>query len=249
MACNILTFPLPIFQWDSNIALDVNASIISEDGHQYVHYQHKGQPEVYSIEVANGKAAIPNIILQTAGAFEAYAYIADDAHGKTLVRTEFTILPRPLPPEYIYDPTPVITYPELVDLVDDLTALRDALSNVSASAETLPAGSAASAEATLSPDGLAFVFGIPQGEQGERGEQGEQGEQGERGEQGIPGKDGKDAVVDPTLSHAGEAADAKATGDALAGKVDEVAGKGLSTNDYTNTQPRDRCMFSHVIST
>ena len=158
MACNILTFPLPIFQWDSNISLDVNASIISEDGHQYVHYQHKGQTEVYSIEVADGKAAIPNIILQTAGAFEAYAYIADDAHGKTLVRTEFTILPRPLPPEYIYDPTPVITYPELVDLVEDLTALRDALSNVSASAETLPAGSAASAEATLSTDGLAFEY-------------------------------------------------------------------------------------------
>ena len=39
--------------------------------------------------------------------------------------------------------------------------------------------------------------------------------------------------IDETLTISGAAADAKATGDALAEKVDKVSGKGLSTNDYT----------------
>ena len=48
------------------------------------------------------------------------------------------------------------------------------------------------------------------------------------------GGGGTTVELDTTLSTAGKAADAKATGDALAGKVDKVTGKGLSTNDYTN---------------
>lgn len=44
------------------------------------------------------------------------------------------------------------------------------------------------------------------------------------------------ADIDATLSNEGEAADAKATGDALATKVDVETGKGLSTNDYTTAE-------------
>lgn len=42
--------------------------------------------------------------------------------------------------------------------------------------------------------------------------------------------------IDATLTISGAAADAKATGDALAEKVDKVSGKGLSTNDYTDAE-------------
>ena len=42
--------------------------------------------------------------------------------------------------------------------------------------------------------------------------------------------------VDATLTVEGDAADAKATGDAIANKVDKVDGKGLSTNDYTTDE-------------
>jgi len=51
----------------------------------------------------------------------------------------------------------------------------------------------------------------------------------------IP-KSSMGAEIDPTLSHTGEAADAKATGDALAEKVDKVAGKELSTNDFDDNE-------------
>ena len=58
----------------------------------------------------------------------------------------------------------------------------------------------------------------PQGIQGERGPQGAQGPQGEKGEtgpQGPKGETGPAVALDTTLTHEGEAADAKATGDAI----------------------------------
>lgn len=43
-------------------------------------------------------------------------------------------------------------------------------------------------------------------------------------------------VIDNTLTNAGQAADAKAVGDALVGKVDKITGKQLSTEDYTTAE-------------
>lgn len=79
----------------------------------------------------------------------------------------------------------------------------------------------------------------PQGEQGEKGEkgdtgaQGPQGPQGEKGPQGVPGADGKDAVVDATLTQSGQAADAKATGDAIGQLKNEKADKKDIPEPYT----------------
>ena len=58
----------------------------------------------------------------------------------------------------------------------------------------------------------------PQGIQGERGPQGAQGPQGEKGDtgpQGLKGETGPAVALDATLTHEGEAADAKATGNAI----------------------------------
>lgn len=58
----------------------------------------------------------------------------------------------------------------------------------------------------------------PQGEQGPQGPTGPQGEtgpQGKQGPQGPQGENGPAVALDTTLTHEGEAADAKATGDAI----------------------------------
>ena len=63
----------------------------------------------------------------------------------------------------------------------------------------------------------------PQGIQGERGPQGAQGPQGEKGDtgpQGPKGETGPAVALDTTLTHEGEAADAKATGDAISAVKD-----------------------------
>lgn len=55
----------------------------------------------------------------------------------------------------------------------------------------------------------------PQGETGPQGAQGPQGEKGDTGPQGPKGETGPAVALDTTLTHEGEAADAKVTGDAI----------------------------------
>lgn len=74
--------------------------------------------------------------------------------------------------------------------------------------------------------GDAFTFGDftleqleslrgPKGETGATGAQGAKGDKGDKGDTGAKGEPGKDAVIDTTLTQEGEAADAKATGEAI----------------------------------
>ena len=64
------------------------------------------------------------------------------------------------------------------------------------------------------PRGEQGLQGI-QGERGPQGPQGPQGEKGDTGPQGPKGETGPAVALDTTLTHEGEAADAKATGDAI----------------------------------
>lgn len=276
-----------IFQWDSDLFLDANVSDIAEEGGVlYAHFQHSTASNIYSLEIQDGKVQIPNVLLQMAGAFRVFCYVNDETYGKTIVEERFNIVPRPQPPEYIYDPTPVITYPELVQLVEDLTILKTKLTMVDAMAETLPSDELATATVDDSGDGLTFIFGIPGGKQGTAGrgirsivKEGSEGlvdhyvinytddtvsdflvTNGADGEDGngivsiiktataglvdtytitftngttttfnvTNGKDGESAVIDPTLTHEGEAADAKAAGDAIANVMQSDKG---STNN------------------
>lgn len=87
---------------------------------------------------------------------------------------------------------------EAQDAADKVTGMK-------VSAETLEAGS----EATAAWDGKTLTLGVPAGAPGPKGDPGEPGPKGD------PGAPGKDAVVDATLTQEGQAADAKVTGDAI----------------------------------
>ena len=117
---------------------------------------------------------------------------------------------------------------------DSLKALKDGIANGDFKGEkgdTGPIGPAGpqGERGEVGPTGATGATG-PQGETGPRGEQGPQGIQGERGPQGEQGPKGKKGdtgpqgpkgdtgpavALDTTLTHEGEAADAKATGDAI----------------------------------
>lgn len=66
----------------------------------------------------------------------------------------------------------------------------------------------------FTPEQLESLRG-PKGDTGATGPQGTEGAVGPQGPQGAKGEPGKDAVIDATLSQEGEAADAKATGEAI----------------------------------
>jgi hypothetical protein len=66
----------------------------------------------------------------------------------------------------------------------------------------------------FTPEQLESLRG-PKGDTGATGPQGTEGAVGPQGPQGAKGEPGKDAVIDATLTQEGEAADAKATGEAI----------------------------------
>ena len=104
----------PLWRWDSDVYMDVADALTDSD---YVHFSRGAS--IYSLHPSNGKVAIPNVLLQAAGRFDVYAYLNAT---KTLIKESFNVEDRPQPPEYVYNPTPVITYPELVELVTALVA-------------------------------------------------------------------------------------------------------------------------------
>lgn len=102
---------------------------------------------------------------------------------------------------------------------DSLKALKDGIANGNFKGEQGPQGPTGATGAT-GPQGETGPRGEqgPQGIQGERGPQGAQGPQGEKGDtgpQGPKGETGPAVALDTTLTYEGEAADAKATGDAI----------------------------------
>ena len=83
----------------------------------------------------------------------------------------------------------------------------------------------------------------PQGIQGERGPQGAQGPQGEKGDtgpQGPKGETGPAVALDTTLTHEGEAADAKATGDAIQSVRDELVAEATRAKGAENKLKEDK---------
>ena len=109
--------------------------------------------------------------------------------------------------------------------------------------ETGPQGPTGAAGAT-GPQGETGPRGEqgPQGIQGERGPQGAQGPQGEKGDtgpQGPKGETGPAVALDTTLTHEGEAADAKATGDAIQSVRDGLVAESTRAKGVENQLKED----------
>ena len=74
--------------------------------------------EVYRCDVVNGECIVPDELLQHPGKQTAYECMADN----TLQEFVFSVVPRPLPPDYVYTPTEKLTFEGLVQKVEDPVA-------------------------------------------------------------------------------------------------------------------------------
>lgn len=106
-----------LWQWDLNQQLTVAGDCTE------VHYLNRGAPSTLTVEVKDGKADIPNILLQKAGRLVVYAYIIDEQDHHTKVCETFGIAPRPKPAEYVYTETEVKTWSDLQAQIGDLADL------------------------------------------------------------------------------------------------------------------------------
>jgi hypothetical protein len=96
------------------------------------------------------------------------------------------------------------------EAADSLQELKDGIANGNFKGEKGDKG----ATGPIGPVGPQGEQG-PQGPTGATGATGPQGEKGDTGPQGPKGETGPAVALDTTLTHEGEAADAKATGDAI----------------------------------
>lgn len=106
-----------LWQWDLNQQLTVDGDCTE------VHYLDRGAPSTLTVEVKDGKADIPNILLQKAGRLVVYAYIIDEQDNHTKVCETFGITSRPKPAEYVYTETEVKTWNDLQSQIGDLANL------------------------------------------------------------------------------------------------------------------------------
>lgn len=106
-----------LWQWDLNQQLTVAGSCTE------VHYLDKGSPSTLTVAVKDGKADIPNILLQKAGRLIVYAYIIDAQDHHTKICETFGIAARPKPNDYVYTETEVKTWSDLQSQIGDLANL------------------------------------------------------------------------------------------------------------------------------
>lgn len=174
----VLKFSGDIWQWDTN--LELTTTLNDNDIIQF-----RLGDDTLSVNPVGGKATIPNQLLEKSGPLYVYAVKDDNGSSKTISKQVFDVKSRPKPAEYIEDPTPVITYPELVDLVTDLDTLKLNLSiwNVEIDNTTGdPTG-----EVSFDDEGAHLILTGIRGPQGARGLKGDPGHEGP---EGAPGRDG-----------------------------------------------------------
>lgn len=100
-----------LWQWDSNRKVIVNDPSIKQ-----VHFSNNVDPVAYVVEVKNGLADIPNILLQGSFNIVCYGYIDE----YTKVEQTFTVTPRNKPTDYVYTETEIRSYEYLEKKLDEI---------------------------------------------------------------------------------------------------------------------------------
>lgn len=106
-----------LYQWDLDRYIVVNDATICE-----VHFCNRTSDCSLVVEVKDGLAAIPNILLQDARPIRAYAY-CDDKY--TLTEQQFTVKSRTKPSDYQYEETTVIRIDVLLDKAEEAINLAE----------------------------------------------------------------------------------------------------------------------------
>lgn len=153
-----------LWQWDTGREVEVV-------GCEQVHFAKSTTGTCYTVAVADGKAKIPDELLQTAGRVYAWAYITDEAYGgRTRIEALWDVKRRAKPAEYIYEPSDQRTIKDAETARDEAKAAQKAAEAArdravaaevkGARATTLASGS----EATAAMEGNVLVVGVPKGD-------------------------------------------------------------------------------------
>ena len=198
-----------LWQWDTGRKLTVDADC------SQVHFSNKIFGRSIDVDVVDGVAIIPDILLQTDKDLNVWAFVGTAENGYTKISKTFKVNRRNKPADYVFTPPDQTSLEEIKEKIDYLESIQDpdAIKNavedyleqnpVEAAVQSVN-GRTGTVELTaedvgaISQDDLqkatneALAQAKASGEfDGPQGPKGDKGDTGEQGIQGIPGEKGE----------------------------------------------------------
>lgn len=145
-----------LWQWDTGRKIVVDDKSVSE-----VHFSKYSSNQAITREVVNGKAEIPNFLLQDTHAVTVYAYAGSIENGYTMAEKTFNVVKKPKPANYVETEEDKAILAKLKAAIGDLSELQTEAKNnlVSAINEAAASGGAGTSEDAVE---LLAVSGIVQ---------------------------------------------------------------------------------------
>ena len=145
-----------LWQWDTGRKIVIDDKSVSE-----VHFSKYSSNQAITREVVNGKAEIPNFLLQDTHAVTVYAYAGSVENGYTMAEKTFDVVKKPKPANYVGTKEDQANLAKLKAEIGDLSSLQTTSKNnlVSAINEVAASGGADSPEDAVE---LLAVSGIVQ---------------------------------------------------------------------------------------
>ena len=108
-----------LWQWDTNRKLTVDADC------SQVHFSNKVFGRSIDVDVLNGLATIPDILLQTDKELTAWAFVGTPEDGYTKISKSFKVNKRNKPADYVFTPPEQTTLAGLVDRLNKIEENQD----------------------------------------------------------------------------------------------------------------------------
>lgn len=108
-----------LWQWDTGRKIVVDDKSVSE-----VHYSKYSSTQAITREVIDGKAEIPNFLLQDTHAVTVYAYSGSIENGYTMAEKIFNVVKKPKPANYVETEEDKAILAKLKEEIGDLSELQ-----------------------------------------------------------------------------------------------------------------------------
>lgn len=108
-----------LWQWDTGRNLTVDAEC------SQVHFSNKVFGRSIDVDVIDGVAIIPDVLLQTDKDLNAWAFVGTAENGYTKISKTFKVNRRNKPADYVFTPPEQTTLGEILERLDDLESIQD----------------------------------------------------------------------------------------------------------------------------
>ena len=108
-----------LWQWDTGRTLSVDADC------SQVHFSNKVFGRSIDVDVADGVAIIPDVLLQTDNDLNVWAFSGTSENGYTKISKTFKVNRRNKPADYVFTPVEQITIAELSERIDQIEESQD----------------------------------------------------------------------------------------------------------------------------